>query len=90
MFMAAFDFDTAELLNYDLVLRAVQICHRPFFDYGRCSSSKTSAILRQVMRNQQTDVPKCRTAEDLSRLFYPIVTVRIQPSRTDITIFVAQ
>ena len=44
MFMAAFDFDTAELLNYDLVLRAVQICHRPFFDYGRCSGSKTSAL----------------------------------------------
>lgn len=44
MFMAAFDFDTAELLNYDLVLRAVQICRRPFFDYGRCSGSKTSAL----------------------------------------------
>ena len=44
MFMAAFDFDTTELLNYDLVLRAVQICHRPFFDYGRRSGSKTSAL----------------------------------------------
>lgn len=44
MFMAAFDFDATELLNYDLVLRAVQICHRPFFDYGRRSGSKTGAL----------------------------------------------
>lgn len=91
MFTAAFDFDTAELLNYDLVLRAVQVCHRPFFRLWEALQFKDKrAILRQVMRNQQTDVPKRRTAEDLSRLFYPIVTVRIQPSRTDITILVAQ